>query len=548
MVRRRLLGMVSLLPWSLGCSRTVPEGGLVVVLHTDGTLEPRPDTLHVDVGSPDGGSLYVDASHPIGDPHAFPVNFAIDSNGDPHASVGIVAGVSRSGVRTSIETLRYVVDAIPTDQVAELDVVFSAACAPQATCDAGTGAACCCPADACMWAGGTCQCDATALPTYPVDAGQSVSRPMNLTDAGTPPDATVDPGRDADKTVPDSSSCEAGAVQCADIGAPQRCSANGQWQDQPACVPGSTYCFQGGCVSLPTSCVGALEYSDCASYEVPAGAFRRGNDPLHEDAGAPATISAFRLDAFEITVWRFRAFVNEVLLGAGLPDAGAGTHVHLAGGLGLQGDGDSGARESGWSASWNAMFSTQPAQWDTNLFCANSATWSASVGANDASPVNCVTWYEAYAFCIWDGGFLPSEAEWNYAAAGGAAQRLYPWGSMDPGTSSEYADYGALYPQPTGLAVTTAANIAAVGSFPMGAGPFGQQDLAGNVSEWTLDFYDATYPTPCNDCTAVSPGTQRVFRGGGFDRGLQYLYTSSRVPADPGGRFPDVGVRCARVP
>jgi formylglycine-generating enzyme required for sulfatase activity len=45
---------------------------------------------------------------------------------------------------------------------------------------------------------------------------------------------------------------------------------------------------------------------------------------------------------------------------------------------------------------------------------------------------------EAYAFCIWDGGFLPSEAEWECAAAGGPDQREYPWGSTDPGTANLY--------------------------------------------------------------------------------------------------------------
>ncbi len=287
---------------------------------------------------------------------------------------------------------------------------------------------------------------------------------------------------------------------------------------------------------------------------VPGGTFLRGNDPLH-DGGAPATISTFRLDAFEIPLWRFTLFVKAVINADvnSLPDRpGNGKHVHLAGGKGLNGGGDGGIYETGWDPSWDSMFPSQKTQWDFNLTCSYQATvWPSSGGPSvnyDNLPINCVTWYEAYAFCIWDGGFLPTEAEWNYAAAGGAAQRLYPWGSTDPATRSEYAVYGCLYPQPTVCMQTNTGNIGLVGSLPMGIGAFGQYALAGNVAEWTLDAYDATYPAPCQDCAALSPTGQRVFRGGGWDRDKQFLYTSSRVPADPAGRFQDVGFRCARAP
>jgi formylglycine-generating enzyme required for sulfatase activity len=236
------------------------------------------------------------------------------------------------------------------------------------------------------------------------------------------------------------------------------------------------------------------------------------------------------------------------VLGVGLPEAGAGKHAHLSAAEGLNGGGDGGTFETGWDPTWNAMFATQQAQWDTNLSCAGSATWSPSRAGNDSRPINCVTWYEAYAFCIWDGGFLPSEAEWNYAAAGGADQRLYPWGPTPPGTSSEYADYGCYYPQLTPCNEVASSNVAPVGAFPMGAGLFGQLNLAGNVAEWTLDFYDEPYVVPCRDCAALTQGAQRVFRGGSFDRGVESLYTSARVPADPAARYQDVGVRCARVP
>jgi formylglycine-generating enzyme required for sulfatase activity len=191
------------------------------------------------------------------------------------------------------------------------------------------------------------------------------------------------------------------------------------------------------------------------------------------------------------------------------------------------------------------MFPTTIDQWNANLRCGNAATWGPTTDANDDRPINCVTWYEAYAFCIWDKGFLPSEAEWNYAAADGAEQRLYPWGSADP--TIDYAIYGCLYPQATSCQDESSGNIANFGP-DLGRSPFGMWNLAGNVSEWVLDVY-GDYPVPCADCAALSgAAAQRVFRGGSFDRGPTDMFTSARVGADPSSRLPDVGFRCARAP
>ena len=58
------------------------------------------------------------------------------------------------------------------------------------------------------------------------------------------------------------------------------------------------------------------------------------------------------------------------------------------------------------------------------------STWTISPGANERKPLNWVSFYIAFAFCVWDDGRLPSEAEWNYAAAGGDEQEgRYPWGA-----------------------------------------------------------------------------------------------------------------------
>src|SRR5262249_48048758 len=152
-----------------------------------------------------------------------------------------------------------------------------------------------------------------------------------------------------------------------------------------------------------------------------------------------------------------------------------------------------GAYEPGWVASDDANV----APTNANLSCTSAyQTWSFTPGGHENRPINCVNWYEAYAFCIWDGGFLPSEAEGAYAAAGGNEQRAYPWGSAEPGTACpgtgcQYATYNCDYPSGSGTC-TGATNIAPVGAAASGAGRWGQLDLAGELWEAIMDL-DATY-------------------------------------------------------
>jgi formylglycine-generating enzyme required for sulfatase activity len=151
-----------------------------------------------------------------------------------------------------------------------------------------------------------------------------------------------------------------------------------------------------------------------------------------------------------------------------------------------------------------------------------------------------MNWYEAFAFCAWDGGRLATEAEWNYAAAGGSEQREYPWGS---GIDYTKASYDCMGDGNTACALT---DLIVVGSKPAGNGKWGHADLAGNVWEWTLDWY-ATYQTPCNNCADLADASYRVVRGGGFGRvasTLRSAYRVSNYPVYHGGSF---GARCART-
>lgn len=215
----------------------------------------------------------------------------------------------------------------------------------------------------------------------------------------------------------------------------------------------------------------------------------------------------------------------------------------MNGGQGLANSGSPGTYEPGWGRSDD----TSIAPTNTNLACGSPYdTWTDSPGSQENLPINCVTWQEAYAFCIWDGGLLPSESEWEYAAYGGSQQREYPWGTADPGTDNQYAIYGEYYPSGSG-SCTDVACIAPVGTATLGAGLWGQLDMAGEVFEWNLDWY-AYYVDPCTDCaslTATSSGW--VIRGGVFSGSAAY-FLPSRSGSAPYLRSNAFGVRCSRTP
>jgi formylglycine-generating enzyme len=279
--------------------------------------------------------------------------------------------------------------------------------------------------------------------------------------------------------------------------------------------------------------------SCCASPLVPGGRFLRSVD----DAGAPsvefpATVSSFRLDRFEATVGRFRKFVAATTEGW-KPAAGAGKHVHLNGGKGLLQDGTQ-AGEAGWDSSWNRNLASTQAEWTTSLSCEKDyQTWTEISGLNEARPIVCAHWFDAAAFCIWDGGFLPSEAEWGYAAAGGAEQRSYPWSKAYPDTAINCSNanfYGC------------SSGLQSVGTYPKGDGKWGHADLSGNAWEWLADWYRDPFPLPCADCASLSPASSRAVRGGSIFDTIYGVLVATRSGYLPTDRRLYIGFRCARPP
>ena len=215
---------------------------------------------------------------------------------------------------------------------------------------------------------------------------------------------------------------------------------------------------------------------------VPAGEFLMGT--THEDESPPhaVTVESFEIDKFEVTNEEFQRFADET---------GYQTEGEQAG------DGDN---------------------------------WLAYAEGKPRHPVVKVTWRDAQAYCEWAGKRLPAETEWEKAARG-TEQLIYPWGNeWDPDRANT---------KTSGFRGTTV-----VGSFPQGASPYGLMDMAGNVAEWTSDWYKAY---PGSGFSSPYYGEKyRVIRGGAWFTQQELVRTTERSASSEELRNDDVGIRCAR--
>lgn len=251
-----------------------------------------------------------------------------------------------------------------------------------------------------------------------------------------------------------------------------------------------------------------------------------------------ATLADFRFDKFEVTVDRFRRFVENYPQSR--PKVGSGRNF-------------ADPADQGWRAAWDQRLAPDASVLSRAVACnIGGATWTPTRGPNESKPVNCVTWYEAFAFCIWDGGRLPTEVEWYYAATGGDDFRRYPWGEEAPDTQL------AVYNSCDKRDVQCILNLAPVrvGSRPSGIGRWGQTDLVGSVDEWARDTYSDAFPVhdPCNNCANLAKdgaSDASVFR---LTCGANWLSRASLLPLSKRridvavSRQPTQRFRCARSP
>ncbi len=354
----------------------------------------------------------------------------------------------------------------------------------------------------------------------------SAPEPATTVQSGAPDDATetaslVEPSC-GDGTQQETEECDDGNTFGQD-----GCSETCLVEPGFVCTGERSACNRSCAVLSGTECQGD---DCCSSLVVPGGRFTYKENTI--------TLPPYRLDKYEVTVARFRAYLNAVdAWGAeGNPAPGAGAFL--------------GVPDSGWRADWDpsavavlSVVDDLKPLWPVGAIY----TWGDAVypvpGA-DSLAVNRVPWHVALAFCIWDGGRLPAAAEWAFAAQGGEEQTTFPWGNV-PTAEEMFANLPPPIAVPPYNEDPFWSYIGVeVGSHSESVGRFGHMDMGAGLSEWTRDSADAPSDTVLNLSGDASLEQGRVISLASWER------PSATGMALTVGSYQHgiVGLRCARNP
>lgn len=259
---------------------------------------------------------------------------------------------------------------------------------------------------------------------------------------------------------------------------------------------------------LPSAVIG------CGLTPVPGATFAMGDSTVLMSAPAQPDIAVgdFALDTYEVSVARFRRFVR-----AGSPWP-AGSVVRYPGG----------ASVSIEQRTPESLGPAAPSLATDRTYC----NWTSTAADREARPMNCVSWDLAQAFCAWDGGRLPTEAEWELAAAG-VERRRFAWGNESP----------------TGRACGTVITCRVEDPLLLnGRSPLGIWQLTGNVGELTADACVYFSDPQCWGGARQDPLCQArsgtvVVRGGNSGSAS---WNVARLCHAPTSLHQHVGFRCAR--
>jgi formylglycine-generating enzyme required for sulfatase activity len=165
-------------------------------------------------------------------------------------------------------------------------------------------------------------------------------------------------------------------------------------------------------------------------------------------------------------------------------------------------------------------------------------SWNDSNFDKPEQPLVAVSWFDAVAYCDWlsratgKNFRLPTEAEWERAARGGAEGETFPWGECVPEELPNYASRWKSGPEPVGLYAPNA---------------YGLYNVGDNIHEWCADWYDAAYYVVSPERNPRGPlaGTRRASRGGSWRHHIKVTRTAARSSIPPEFKYADYGFRVA---
>jgi sulfatase modifying factor 1 len=226
------------------------------------------------------------------------------------------------------------------------------------------------------------------------------------------------------------------------------------------------------------------------------------------------SLDSFYVDMYEVTNEKFAKFLNSK----------------------RPTEGEEGVRYK-WVVIRDDLTGADRAAWWPTEITYEKGVYSALEGF-EKHPVIVVSWYAANEYCKWAGKRLPTEAEWEYAARGSLEEKAYPWGNAIP-------TGGVIF----GRRWTS--NQAPPPTEPVGSyypNKYGIYDMAGNVWEWTSDWYEPEYyeKSPRHNPKGPETGDTKVMRGGSWFNTPDALRVAIRNFAPPDTLNEDVGFRCVK--
>ena len=235
---------------------------------------------------------------------------------------------------------------------------------------------------------------------------------------------------------------------------------------------------------------------------IPNGSYLRGavsGDPMAREDEKPVhkiTVNGFLMDINEVTNAQFKKFVNETgyittaekevdweELKTQLPPDTKKPHDSILqpGSLSFECNYREVSNLNDYSQWW---------QWKIGANWKHPEGKESTIEGMDNHPVVHVSYEDAVAYCNWAGSRLPTEAEWEYAARGGQEKVIFTWGNDISLLTSNANTWQGVFPT-SNTKEDGFERSSPVKSFP--ANGYGLYDMAGNVWEWTQDWYDANY-------------------------------------------------------